>query len=172
MPHLLRWNVKRHNKPTMTIRPLQSQDLPQAARLLETAIESMTIYNAWAKREEVALHQPVIFEQNLIQDPQSLIGAFENESLIGVITSSLEAGLIWLGWIAVNFEHRGRGVARALINALEDSARERGAHKIWCDSRIENEVSNAMLTASRYRCVATLNHHWYGLDYFIWEKPL
>ncbi len=141
-----------------------------AAKLLEVTIESIPMYNDWAKRTEVAEHQTDVLEQKLASDSQSLIGAFDGDTLIGVVTSSFEAGLIWLGWIVVNPEHRGRGVARALMNALEDSAKTRGAHKIWCDSRVENGLSKALLETSGYRIVATIERHWYGLDYFIWEK--
>jgi ribosomal protein S18 acetylase RimI-like enzyme len=151
---------------------LLPEDCAVASNLLETVISSMTMYNDWAKQTELAEHRAQVLEQRLHNDPHSLIGAFDDDVLMGVVTSSLEAGLIWLGWIVVSPEQRGRGVARALMLALEDSAGARGAHKIWCDSRIENDISKALLEASDYRIAAKLERHWYGLDYFIWEKRL
>ncbi len=152
--------------------PLEPADLLRAARLLEATILASNHYNRWAKTEEIAAHSLEALRAKLEVDPKSLIGTFVNGELAGVVVSQLDAGLIWLGWIVVGETYRGQGLGHELMRALEASARGRGAHKVWCDSRVENTASQHLLEAHGYQIMARLERHWYGLDYFLWEKLL
>jgi ribosomal protein S18 acetylase RimI-like enzyme len=153
-------------------RTLEPHELEAASAIIQTAIQDSPYYNDWSKREEIALHSPTKLRTMLEADPEGVIGAFADDELAGVITSDVDAGLTWLSWIAVAAQSRGRGVAHALMRALETRARARGAHKIWCDSRVENIPSARMLEANGYRVAVTLQKHWYGLDFYLWEKAL
>ncbi len=157
---------------SLVTRALQPHELEAASAILQTAIETSPYYNDWSKREEIALHSPSKLQAMLEADPEGVIGAFVDGELAGVITSDVDAGLAWLSWIAVSREHRQQGIAHALMRALESHAVERGAHKIWCDSRVENVPSARMLEAHGYRVTVTLEKHWYGLDFYLWEKAL
>ena len=156
----------------VSTRSLEAADLPAAARVLETAILASPLYNDWSKRGEVASLTAAALSVKLQSGDFGVTAAFEGDTMVGVIVFSFEAGLAWLDWIAVSATHRGRGVAHALMRALEDSAVKQGAHKIWCDSRVENIASQKLLEAHGYGIVVTLKRHWYGLDFFIWEKFL
>ena len=153
-----------------TIRALEVADLSAAAALLETAISSSPHYNAVAKLKEIAAHTSAKLQANLEGDSLSVIGVFAGDELAGVIVSSVDAGLLWLGWIVVADAWRGRGLSHVLMRSLEGTAALRGAHKIWCDSRVGNDASKALLERHGYVVVVTLFSHWYGLDYYLWER--
>lgn len=155
---------------TVTTRALEVADLSAAAALLETAIASSPHYNAVAKLEEIAAHTPAKLQTNLELDALSAIGLFEGDQLAGVIVSSVDAGLLWLGWIVVGDAWRGHGLSHVLMRAFEASAAKRGVHKIWCDSRIGNTASKVLLERHGYAVAVVLERHWYGLDYYLWEK--
>jgi ribosomal protein S18 acetylase RimI-like enzyme len=153
-------------------RSLEAADLPAAAQVLEAAILASPLYNEWSKRGEIASLGATALTMKLESGDFAVTAAFEGDTMIGVIVFSFEAGLAWLDWIAVAADHRGRGVAHVLMRAFEGSAVERGAHKIWCDSRVENTASQKLLESHGYSVAMTLKRHWYGLDFFIWEKFL
>lgn len=155
-----------------TTRALEVADLSAAALLLETAILSSPHYNAVAKLEEIAAHSAEKLAAQLELDASSAIGLFEGDQLAGVVVSSVDAGLLWLGWIVVGDIWRGHGLSHELMRAFEASTSQRGAHKIWCDSRIGNSASQHLLEQHGYVVVVTLEGHWYGLDYYLWEKQI
>jgi len=70
------------------------------------------------------------------------IGAFENNVLIGVAVGSDDGRKGWINRIAVDPKHRRKGVARVLINAIEDALRKRG-RKIIC-TLIEDWNKNSL----------------------------
>ncbi len=155
-----------------TPRALKVADLSLAATLLEAAISSSPHYNAVAKLEEIAAHSAENLAANLKLDALSAIGLFEGDQLVGLIVSSVDAGLLWLGWIIVGENWRGRGLSHLLMQAFEAGATQRGAHKIWCDSRVGNSASQHLLEQHGYVVAVTLFSHWYGLDYYLWEKRI
>jgi len=53
---------------------------------------------------------------------------------------------------------------------LESSVHQRDCHKVWCDTKVDNVQSISLLISLGYTKVATLKNHWYGLDYYLWEK--
>lgn len=155
-----------------TTRALKLADLQAAAALLETAISTSPHYNAVAKLEEIAAHTPAKLQAQLEVDALSAIGLFEGDQLAGMVVSSVDAGLLWLGWIVVGEAWRGRGLSHVLMRAFEAGVAQRGAHKIWCDSRIGNTASKHLLEQYGYVVAVTLERHWYGLDYYLWEKRI
>ncbi len=67
------------------------------------------------------------FERN----PDLILGAFEGEELMGVIIGTDDGRKGWINRLAVSPQHRQRGVAKELINALEKALKKRG-RKIIC----------------------------------------
>lgn len=82
-------------------------------------------------------------------EPQAVMVAEEGEELLGFTELSVRpfaegcatspVGYLE-GWF-VREERRGQGVGRALLNASEDWARERGCRELASDTQIENERS-------------------------------
>jgi ribosomal protein S18 acetylase RimI-like enzyme len=147
---------------------LEPEFAKATAQLLETTILESPHYSPLAKTEEIAGLTAV---KLLAMPKQDVHIAVEENTVLGVLVSSgKEAGLLWLSWIVVSPAARGRGVAGALITSFHASAAARGVHKTWCDSRVGNASSARMLEKAGYKVVATLEKHWYGLDYLIWER--
>ncbi|MGR2753052.1 ribosomal protein S18-alanine N-acetyltransferase [Agromyces arachidis] len=53
--------------------------------------------------------------------------------------------------IAVEPAHRGAGLGRALVNALIDEARRRGAHELFLEVRADNPVARALYESLGFR---------------------
>lgn len=82
-------------------------------------------------------------------EPQAVMVAEEGEELLGFAEVSVRpfaegcatSHVAYLeGWF-VREEHRGEGIGRALLNASEIWARERGCREFASDTRLENERS-------------------------------
>jgi len=58
------------------------------------------------------------------------IGAFENNILIGVVVGSDDGRKGWINRLAVDLKHRKKGVARVLINAVEDALKKIGRNSM------------------------------------------
>ena len=54
----------------------------------------------------------------------------------------------------------------------EEILREKGVHKIWCDTRTNNKESISLLRKLKYRKLGTFRNGWYKEDFFLWEKNL
>jgi ribosomal protein S18 acetylase RimI-like enzyme len=65
------------------------------------------------------------------KNPDLILGAFEEEELIGVILGTDDGRKGWINRLAVSPQHRQSGVAKELIKALENALRKRG-RKIIC----------------------------------------
>lgn len=65
------------------------------------------------------------------KNPALILGAFEEEELIGVILGTDDGRKGWINRLAVSPQHRQSGVAKELIKALENALKKRG-RKIIC----------------------------------------
>jgi GNAT superfamily N-acetyltransferase len=59
-------------------------------------------------------------------DPEMFLGCFIGGELVGVVVGSYDQRKAWVNRLAVVPEHRRKGIARALVNAVEEGFRERG----------------------------------------------
>ena len=60
-------------------------------------------------------------------------------------------------------------LAKKLVERSEVWAKNK-AHKIWLDTRINNKESIALFKKLKYKKAATFKKHYYGQDFYIWEK--
>lgn len=58
------------------------------------------------------------------------------EVLAGAVRFKADARGIYFFRLAVHPDHRGRGVAQAILAWLEEEARRRHAHRVWCQVRL------------------------------------
>jgi RimJ/RimL family protein N-acetyltransferase len=150
----------------MTISVLEPHHTQAALALLRQIILESPYYSPEAKQSEIA-----DLIRQLEAQPQTALVALEHGVVCGVLVwSGFEAGLLWLSWIVCAPEARGRGLGLGLVQAFHEFAQQQGVHKTWCDSRIGNLASQKLLEKAGYRQVAKLEQHWYGLDYWIWER--
>lgn len=140
--------------------------------LFRTVVSPLTYYNQRALAEEVAKYRAARLSKMVQEDPDAILVARSETGLMGFCLSSYDDGLLWLAWFGVSLDARGLGVGTKLLEALEESAPRRRAHKVWCDTRTSNEASARVLERAGYSRIATLRNHWYGQDFYLWEKTV
>ena len=136
---------------------------------MRATIQPLAIYNERAIRAELAKYTPETLRALDARDKHALIVARDDVGLTGFCVSRFDDGTVWLSWFGTATRARDRGVGAALLAALAGTLRARDAHKIWCDSRVDNVESKSVLERAGYRRITTLVNHWYGQDYFLWE---
>ncbi len=156
----------------MKIRRLESREADVISELVTGVIEPLSYYNARARKEEKAKYSPENLRTLINEDPDSVLIAVANGEPAGFCISKYDDGLIWLSWFGTREEFRKHGIGKDLLDALEATAPNRRAHKIWCDTRTDNVASQRVLMQAGFRKAGHFTNHWYGHDYIIWEKHL
>ena len=150
---------------------LGEQSVDEAARLVAAVISSLEYYSNDARQSEIAKYTPQSLLEAIQDDPDSvLVASSADGAIVGFCISNIDDGLIWLAWFGVHAEWRRTGVGRALLEALDQTVRARGAHKTWCDCRTVNRASAMLLTSVGFSTICTLTSHWYGHDFLLLEK--
>lgn len=147
-------------------------EIHDLAIALKKIINSLSYYNDDAKKNEINKYTEQELTNKIEQDPDSVIIAKSEEEILGFCLSRQDDRLIWLEWFGVIEKARRQGVARKLVQYLENTIRNRNAHKIWCDCRTENLKSVNLLSSSGYTPICTLKNHWYGQDFILWQKEI
>ncbi len=81
-------------------------------------------------------------------------------------------GVAQCDWCIVHPDYQHKGVGHALLNALYEECKKQGCHKIETDSRINNKAGIDIIKSTGWQKAAMLKNHWFGQDYFLWEKFL
>ena len=151
------------------IGPVADYEIDALAALMHDTIQPLTIYNERARRAELAKYTADVLRSVAADDPHAIIVARDGTGLIGFCVSRFDDATVWLSWFGTDPRARRHGVGASLLAALAKTLRSRNAHKIWCDSRVDNTESQSVLERAGFRRIATLTNHWYGQDYFLWE---
>ena len=152
-----------------TIGPVAAHEIDALAALMREVIQPLAYYNAVAQRAELEKYGPEELRALATSDHLAVLVARDADGLTGFCISGDDDGTVWLYWFGVASRARGRGIGLALLAALGASIVNRGAHKVWCDSRTDNRESIAVLERTGFHRVATLTNHWHRQDYFLWE---
>lgn len=70
-------------------------------------------------------------EAQMKEDPDFFLGVFEHSRLIGTVIASSDGRKGWIKRLAVDPEHRRKGIATALIAEAEKTFRKRGV-RVFC----------------------------------------
>ena len=149
--------------------PIAEHEIDALATLMHDIIEPLTYYNEPARLAELARYTPAALRSLVADDPRNVLVARDGSGLTGFCVSHYDDGTVWLSWFGTDPRARGRGVAAALLAALAKTLPSRHAHKVWCDTRVDNTPSQSVLVRAGFRRIATLTNHWFGQDYFLWE---
>jgi ribosomal protein S18 acetylase RimI-like enzyme len=152
-----------------TIGPIAEHEIDALAALMRDTIQPLAYYNECARRAELAKYTADGLRSLVAEDPQAVLVARDSSGLIGFCVSRYDDGTIWLSWFGTAAHARGRGIGSSLLAALAKTLPSRHAHKIWCDSRVDNKESQSVLERAGFRRIATLTNHWFGQDFFLWE---
>jgi len=134
----------------MEIRRLTINDYEEMVRLWLTA-ELPFKPKGRDHRETIAVEMKA--------NPDFFLGAFENNHLVGVVIMSCDVRKGWINRLAVDPDHRHRGIAKALIAESERTLRKHGI-RIFC-ALIEdyNAISKKLFKECGY-----VEHH--DITYF------
>jgi ribosomal protein S18 acetylase RimI-like enzyme len=138
--------------------------------LFQSVLTSLQYYNPAAKRGELAKYTPDRLREWVTIDGESVLVAKVAGRIAGFCFSNNDDQIVWLAWLGVHPGFRRMGVGASLLERLDMRAQKLTSHKIWCDSRTDNQASAALLRAQGYSQICTLKRHWYRQDFFIWEK--
>ena len=78
------------------------------------------------------------------RNPDLFLGAFEERALVGTVIGSYDDRKGWINRLAVDLEHRKKGVAQLLIARIEKVLREKGA-RIICALDEESNLKSISL---------------------------
>ena len=90
------------------------------------------------------------FEYQLSRPMTIYLGAFENDDLIGAVLGTHDGRKGWINRLAVHPDHRGRGIGRALVEAVEARLHERGIEIVAALIEDWNETSLEVFRALGY----------------------
>lgn len=157
-------------KETINYRLGTTADAAGLAAAIGTVISQSVHYNALAITHETKRYNALFLGAKMAEDPCSVILATDGDTIAGFCLSRFDDYTIWLEWFGVLPGYRSRGIAASLLDELENYVTVRQCHKIWCDCRTDNNAAIQLLGRAAYQQVGTLQHHWYGQDFFIWDK--
>jgi ribosomal protein S18 acetylase RimI-like enzyme len=123
-----------------------------------------------ARRVELSKYTQAGLAEMQAENENSVLIATLGKRAVGFCLSRYDDGVIWLSWFGVLSDCRRMGVGAALLEALERTVRRRKCHKIWCDTRTTNLPSQRLLKRVGFRRICKLAKHWYGQDFYLWEK--
>ena len=82
--------------------------------------------------------------------------ARRGERLVGLANLGLRGHDAWIGGVGVVPAERRRGTGRALMDAVHEAARSRGATRVWLEVIVENTQAIALYERLGYRLVRDL----------------
>lgn len=148
----------------------KKNDLKALSRLIKEVIAATPYYSKHAKESERKRFSPKALAKTIRGNNQLYLVAKKRNKIIGFCNGYFDAGLFWIDWLGVEHASREKGVALRLLTNLEKKARKKNVHKLWCDSRINNKESVALLKKASFKKAALLKKHWYKQDFYIWYK--
>lgn len=154
----------------MQIIKLQQREAPALSLVVREIIINTPYYSRQARGAESKKYTTTAIKQKLRDKNSLLVVAKQNGRLVGFCHGSVDVGTCWIHWVGVAKGHRQKGVAMRLLKSLEKKLRKAKVHKIWCDSRINNKESIPLLKKFGLRRIAFLKKHWYGHDFYLWQK--
>jgi ribosomal protein S18 acetylase RimI-like enzyme len=117
-------------KPDIQIRPFRADDEP-------------VVIDLWRHCELVRpSNDPAkdIARKNAVQ-PELFIVAMINSLIVGTAMAGYEGHRGWINYLAVAPQYRRRGIARQMIEHIEESLRARGCPKINLQVRSSNRAA-------------------------------
>lgn len=156
----------------MKIGVLKITDVPRYHRLIGQVIISTKYYSLQARKKEIAGYSLGWLKSGIKTPRRILLCAKDGNKVVGFLFGYISTGMLHLIWLGVDSNYRKLGIGQQLMLKAESWGRGKKVHKIWFDTRINNKQSIALVVKLKYRKAALLRKHYYGQDFFIWEKLL
>jgi ribosomal protein S18 acetylase RimI-like enzyme len=159
-------------KNEFAVSKVAPSDVVRVSSLVKDIIPELKIYSKEARDTFVSELSYENLKKEVRNKYSVFLAAKIGKEIVGFLIGHFYGSVLWLDWVAVKDTMRRRGIATEIIKNVEDRAMKVKAHKIWCDSRSNNTPSINLLRSRGFRRAAILKNHWFGQDFFIWEKHL
>ena len=118
----------------MTLRALEPGDAQAAAALIRAAFATQSV--ATDPPPSAVRETATTVAASLAADGQGGFAAWHADAMAGCVLWQLQPHGLYLGRLAVHPNHRGRGVAQALVGAVEAQARLLGLPRVVLSTRL------------------------------------
>lgn len=148
------------------------KDAERAFEIVDRALQEDFPY----KPETIAAYRKKVFNgkyfRDFFKDATNIsFGAYKDEKLIGFIALKKEyGGVVYVDWIVVEKQYRGKGLGGALLRKAEKWALGNGFHCIYLFT--ETEENKKFYEKKGYRYVGTHYGFWFGEDEHIFSKNI
>ena len=134
--------AKASNEAAPRIGPVDRQQVEAILRLWQ---------RAGLSTRPAGRDRPHLVAAEMAAHPDQWIGAWDGDRLVGVIVVTDDGRKGWLNRLAVDPDHRRRGIARLLVDSAEALLRKRGREVIAALIEEGNSASRKLCTALGYR---------------------
>lgn len=154
------------------ISKLKEPDVPAYYKLIRRVILGTPYYSKWAKKEESTGYTLAWLKVGIKDKNRKLfLIAKDDNKAVGFLFGVVGTGMLHLYWAGVDPKYRKQGIASQLMRKAEQWAKGK-VHKIWFDTRTTNRESIPLAKKLKYHKAAILRKHYYGQDFYIWEKSV
>jgi ribosomal protein S18 acetylase RimI-like enzyme len=143
-------------------------DVNDLRGLFVKVVEDLSVYCEEMRAEQIATYTTNRFEDLI--GKKSVAVAVNEGAVVGFMSISDQGGPGWIDWVLVDPEVQRKNVAQNLLDFSIQHSRNRGIHKIWCDTRTDNHKAYNFFRRNEFIVKCELKDHWHHEDYFIWEK--
>ena len=136
------------DRPSVTVRDFQPADQPAFKRLNLAWIEELFSPEVSDLRQ---LHSPQT--EILGKGGRILMAELEGAAVgcVALVPAHGDAGRVELIKMAVDESRRGKGIGRALMDAVTRTARDLGAREIWLESNTKLDAALALYRKAGFR---------------------
>lgn len=152
------------------IGPLGKKDAKEFSGLARRIISATDYYSKTAKEHECKNYNAEKVLEKLLGRKYLHLCAKLGGKMVGFLDGYFDLGVFWVDWIGVERGFRRKGIATEMLKFLEKKLKRGKAHKVWFDSRTNNRESIGLFRKMGYKKIAFLKNHWYGQDFYLWEK--
>ncbi len=155
-------------KPPFGLRAATDADVPAVAGLIAAAFE---VYRHILEPPSSSLDKTPAAVHRELETATALVAAklvaAEAETLVGCVFYAPKEDHVYLSRLAVLPEYQGRGIARALLSAVEDETLDLGAEKIRLQVRLVQKRNRALYGSLGYVFYAYGAHAGYKEPTFV-----
>jgi ribosomal protein S18 acetylase RimI-like enzyme len=149
------------------VRSARAQDVPAIAGLYLEVAEEVVGREPSFRHVPDAASVESRYLSRIEEADRAVLVALADGAVVGFVDAALQRhedqgthhapGLdAYVEELVVTARHRRRGVATALIRAVEARAREAGARMVWLDTHLRNEGARALYGTIGYREVGVI----------------
>jgi ribosomal protein S18 acetylase RimI-like enzyme len=157
---------------SLAIRYATPKEVDTVADVFRRVVQPLDIYCEKSRAGAIDRHTPNNLSKCISADPTAVAMAYIDSRPVGFAITEDQHGPIWIDWFGVLPDNRGHGIGESLISFLIADRRARRATRLWCDTRTNNKPSIALFEKLQFSRLCELRNHWYGQDYYLWERTL